>query len=239
MINVYIEIWDIRPCFEAFGVLSFRASVVARNNLGGEGGLGWPLNPIPKSSQVPWFPVTSISLWLWTNYTLTYPNIMNSTEFDPGWATFSSLLKWPALHVTLIHSMFGGVFSMSIAFLQEAVQVVGLTLKQLLPSEPSLRHDTNIRHGCRALILAAKNQEPWFDSEEASRKTGQKRSGHIGEKPGRVLVRSSCLWLVVIYWCPKSSQKAASWWYKSHPKSTEFSYKQTIFSTSWAKTLQD
>ena len=86
---------------------------------------------------------------------------------------------------------------MSIAFLQEAVQVVGLTLKQLLPFEPSLRHDTNIRHGCRALILAAKNQEPWFDSEEASRvggeKTSQKRSGHIGEKPGRVLVRSSCL----------------------------------------------
>eukprot|EP00435_Cladocopium_sp_Y103_P046238 s235_g13.t1 len=36
-----------------------------------------------------------------------------------------------------------------------AVQVVGLTLKQLQPTEPSLRHDTNIRHGCRALIADA------------------------------------------------------------------------------------
>lgn len=36
-----------------------------------------------------------------------------------------------------------------------AVQVVALTLKQLQPTEPSLRHDTNIRHGCRALIADA------------------------------------------------------------------------------------
>jgi hypothetical protein len=33
--------------------------------------------------------------------------------------------------------------------------VVALTLKQLQPTEPSLRHDTNIRHGCRALIADA------------------------------------------------------------------------------------
>ena len=39
--------------------------------------------------------------------------------------------------------------------LKAAVQVVALTLKQLQPTEPSLRHDTNIRHGCRALIADA------------------------------------------------------------------------------------
>eukprot|EP00439_Symbiodinium_sp_Y106_P037114 s1935_g4.t1 len=40
----------------------------------------------------------------------------------------------------------------------DVVQVVGLTLKQLRPEEPSLRHDTNIRHGCKALIAASKPQ---------------------------------------------------------------------------------
>ncbi|CAJ1434771.1 unnamed protein product [Effrenium voratum] len=38
----------------------------------------------------------------------------------------------------------------------EAVQVVGLALKQLRPEEPTLRHDTNIRHCCQALIAASK-----------------------------------------------------------------------------------
>ncbi|CAK9008285.1 unnamed protein product [Durusdinium trenchii] len=41
----------------------------------------------------------------------------------------------------------------------EAVQVVGLVLKQLKPSEPSLRHDTNIRHGCQELIARVRQRQ--------------------------------------------------------------------------------
>lgn len=84
------------------------------------------------------------------------------------------------------------------SFLQEAVQVVGLTLKQLLPSEPSLRHDTNIRHGCRALILAAKNHgSPWFDNEETSR-VGEEKMSQEKQRPH--LVKRSRVEVWWIFW---------------------------------------
>lgn len=35
---------------------------------------------------------------------------------------------------------------------EEVVQVTGLVLKQLEPKHPTLRHDTTMRHGCKALI---------------------------------------------------------------------------------------
>lgn len=37
--------------------------------------------------------------------------------------------------------------------------MVGLVLKQLKPSEPSLRHDTNIRHGCQELIARVRQRQ--------------------------------------------------------------------------------
>ena len=85
MINVYIEISDIRPCFEAFGVLSFRDLGSCKEQP--RGWRGWPwvaieANPEEFSSSL--IPSHLHLALAWTNYTLTYPNIMNSTEFDPG-----------------------------------------------------------------------------------------------------------------------------------------------------------